>query len=124
IRSADVLSLHVPITPETRHLIRQETIEAMKPQAILLNTSRGGLVKESDLIPALKTGRLAGACLDVSDPEPPLPASELRTLANVVISPHLGGIDSKSMADMADLAARCVVEKLSGREPVNCIVSY
>jgi len=122
IKASDVLSLHVPITSETRHMIRQETIEAMKPGAILLNTSRGGLVKESDLISALKTGRIAGACLDVSDPEPPLPLSELRTLPNVVISPHLGGIDSKSMADMADLAAWCVVEKLSGRDPAHCIV--
>jgi phosphoglycerate dehydrogenase-like enzyme len=123
LQTADVLSLHVPITPETRHLIRSETIAKMPSGAILINTARGGLVHEPDLIAALKSGHIAGACLDVSDPEPPLPDSELRRLPNVVISPHLGGIDSRSMADMADLAAWCVVEKLSGRDPARCIVT-
>ncbi len=123
IRCADVLSLHVPMTPETRHLIRKETIDAMKPGVILLNTSRGGLVNESDLISALNSGRIAAACLDVSDPEPPQPMSQLRSHPNVIMSPHLGGIDSKSMADMAELAAWCVVEKLSGRNPARCIVT-
>ena len=123
LRTSDVLSLHVPITPETRHLIRRETIGQMPAGAILINTARGGLVNEPDLIEALKSGHIAGACLDVSDPEPPRPESELRTMPNVVISPHLGGIDSKSMADMADVAAWCVVEKLGGRDPVRCIVT-
>jgi phosphoglycerate dehydrogenase-like enzyme len=95
----------------------------MPSGAILINTARGGLVHEPDLIAALKSGHIAGACLDVSDPEPPLPDSELRRLPNVVISPHLGGIDSRSMADMADLAAWCIVEKLSGRDPARCIVT-
>lgn len=119
---SDVISLHVPMTPETRHLIRSETIATMKPGVILVNTARGGLIHEPDLIEALQNGTIAGACLDVTDQEPPSKENPLRSMPNVVISPHLGGIDTKSMADMADMAAWCIVETLSGREPAGCLV--
>ena len=121
--TADVLSLHVPMTAETKELVRADSIARMKPGAILINTARGGLVNETDLIAALKSGRLGGACLDVTNPEPPLPGNPLRTLPTCLISPHLGGIDEKSMADMADLAAWCIVEHLAGRTPGHCVVS-
>lgn len=121
--ASDVLSLHVPMTPETKELVRAETIARMKPGAILINTARGALVNETDLVAALQSGRLGGACLDVTNPEPPLPGNPLRTLPNCLISPHLGGIDEKSMADMADLAAWCIVEHLAGRTPAHCVVS-
>ena len=120
--ASDVLSLHVPMTPETKELVRAETIARMKPGAILINTARGGLVNEADLVAALQSGRLGGACLDVTNPEPPLPGNALRKMPNCLISPHLGGIDEKSMADMADLAAWCIVEHLAGRTPGHCVV--
>lgn len=120
---SDVLSLHVPMTPETRELVRTETISRMKKGVILINTARGGLVNEPDMIAALKDGRLGGACLDVTNPEPPLADNPLRRMENVLISPHLGGIDEKSMADMADLAAWCIVEYVAGRVPKHCVVS-
>lgn len=122
LQNSDVISLHVPLIPETRHLIRSETIHVMKDGVIIVNTARGGLISEPDLVEALNSGKIAGACLDVTDPEPPLPDSPLRTMKNVVLSPHLGGIDTKSMADMAEMAAWCIVEQLAGREPVSCVV--
>lgn len=122
IAMSDVISLHVPMTPETRNLVRAETIERMRSGVIIVNTARGGLINEPDLIDALTSGQVAGACLDVTNPEPPVKESRLRTLPNVVLSPHLGGIDTKSMADMADMAAWCIAETISGREPAGCIV--
>jgi len=122
IAASDVLSLHVPMTPQTRHLIRAETIARMKPGAIILNTARGGLIREADMIEALRSGHLGGACLDVTDPEPPLADNPLRRMSNVIDSPHLGGIDTQSMDDMASMAARCVIETLQGRTPLDCLV--
>lgn len=120
---ADVVSLHLPLLSTTRGLIRRETLERMKPGAILINTSRGGLVVEHDLYEALSTGHLAGAGLDVLNQEPPDPLNVLLTLPNVVVSPHVGGIDTRSMEDMATLAAQCVVDLHAGRWPVDCIVN-
>lgn len=122
IAASDILSLHVPMTPETRHLIRAESIARMKPGAIILNTARGGLIREADMIAALQSGHLGGACLDVTDPEPPLAENPLRRMPNVIISPHLGGIDTLSMDDMATMAARCIVETLQGCVPGECLV--
>ena len=87
--SADVVSLHLPLTPSTRHLIGRETIARMRPGAFLINTARGGLVDEAALVEALVTGRLAGAGLDVFETEP-LPAGHpLARLPNVVLTPHI-----------------------------------
>jgi phosphoglycerate dehydrogenase-like enzyme len=123
LAESDVVSLHVPLTPETKHMIRTESIAKMKQGAILLNTARGGLVNEHDLIAALESGRLGGACLDVTDPEPPPPGNPLRCMPNAIVSPHLGGIDTLSMDEMATMAAWCVIETLSGREASGCVVS-
>lgn len=120
---SDVVSLHLPLSPATSGLIRAETIAQMKPGVILINTSRGGLVNETDLYEAILSGRVAGAGLDVLDSEPPEPSNPLLTLPNVVVSPHVGGIDTKSMADMADLAAGCVVALKEGRWPEGCVVN-
>jgi phosphoglycerate dehydrogenase-like enzyme len=122
IEGSDILSLHVPMTPDTRHLVRAETIIRMKRGVILINTARGGLIRETDLVAALESGQIGGACLDVTDPEPPLADNPLRRMSNVILSPHLGGIDTLSMDDMANMAARCVVESLRGQTPVECLV--
>jgi phosphoglycerate dehydrogenase-like enzyme len=110
LRESDIVSLHCPLGPATRHLFNRDAYARMKPTAFLINTARGGVVHEADLHHALVTRTIAGAGLDVLDPEPPDPANPLLGLDNVVISPHIAGIDIKSMADMAEKAARCIVE--------------
>lgn len=88
-RRADVLSIHCPLTEQTAHLIRQETLAWMKPTAFLINTARGGIVREQDLADALNEGRLAGAGLDVLDKEPMSPDTPLKTAENCIITPHI-----------------------------------
>src|SRR5262249_23588249 len=103
--AADVVSLHTPLTDQTRGLINRTTLARMRPGSYLINTARGGLVVEADLAESLKSGHLAGAGLDVLNREPPEPGNPLVGLPGVVLSPHMGGIDVKSMSDMAVLAA-------------------
>jgi len=123
LAEADVVSLHLPATPETRGLINRESLAKMKPGAILLNTARGPLVIEADLLEALNSGQIGGAGLDVFDPEPPLPSNPLLQHPNVVSSPHVAGVDSKSMDDMATLAAQCMVDVAKGTWPIACMVN-
>jgi D-3-phosphoglycerate dehydrogenase len=123
IAEADVVSLHLPLMPSTKDLINRGTLGRMKPGAILLNTSRGGLVNEDDLYESLASGQLAGAGLDVLVSEPPEPGNRLLGLRNVVVSPHLGGIDTKAMADMAELASSCISALRQGRWPAGCVVN-
>lgn len=123
LAESDVVSLHLPLTAATRGLFHREVFAMMKPGAIFLNTARGGLVLEEDLHEALVSGQLAGAGLDVFDPEPPSPANPLLHLPNVVSAPHLGGIDARAMEDMATLAARCIIDLHEGRWPGECVVN-
>jgi phosphoglycerate dehydrogenase-like enzyme len=118
-----VVSLHTPLTEATRGLINRQTLARMRPGSYLINTARGGLVVEADLHEALASGHLAGAGLDVLDPEPPSLDNPLLRLPNLVVSPHLGGIDVKSMNDMADMAAQTVIDLHRGRWPAECIVN-
>lgn len=120
---SDVVSLHCPLTPETRGWFGREVFARMRPGSILINTARGGVVVEPDLMQALESGHLAGAGLDVLDPEPPLPGNPLLQLNTVVTSPHIAGIDTLSMADMANKAAWIVCEIAAGRWPEDCIVN-
>ncbi|MDA1161610.1 MAG: phosphoglycerate dehydrogenase [Planctomycetota bacterium] len=123
ISQADIVSLHMPCTAETTNLINAATLGRMKPGAVLINTSRGGLVDEDALVASLTAGHLSGAGLDVCKVEPLPSDSPLRALDNVVFSPHLGGIDQTALDAMGIVAAECVVDVLSGRWPESCIVN-
>ncbi|MEW4567314.1 phosphoglycerate dehydrogenase [Tautonia sp. JC769] len=123
LAESDVVSLHLPLTEATRNLIDERRIALMKPGAILINTSRGGLVDEAALYQALTNGHLAGAGLDVFQAEPTRADHPLIALPNVVSSPHIAGVDERSMADMAEMAARCIVDLHEGRWPGPCVVN-
>jgi len=123
LAEADVLSLHLPLTPATRDLIDDRRLALMKPSAILINTARGGLVDEAALHRALTEGRLAGAGLDVFQNEPPEPGNALLQLENVVATPHVAGIDRTAMDEMAEMAAQCVIDLSRGAWPEGKVVN-
>ncbi len=115
--AADVLSVHVPLTPETRNLVNIETLSCMKPTAFVVNCARGGIVNEDDLYLALKEGRIAGAGLDCVLGEPPDPDFRLFALENCIITPHTAGMTAESQEAQNMCAARAIDDVLSGREP-------
>ncbi|MEM2954956.1 MAG: hydroxyacid dehydrogenase [Candidatus Nanoarchaeia archaeon] len=96
LRESDIISLHVPLTDETKNMINKETINKMKDGVILVNTARGGLVNENDLVDALKKGKIKYACLDVYQNEPPI-NSPIISLENVLLTPHLGAQTDENM---------------------------
>ena len=114
---SDVVSLHVPLTPDTRHLIGQPELARVKRTAYLVNTTRGPVVDESALAWALKNRMIAGAALDVYEREPEVHA-DLLTLENVVLAPHLGSATIETRTAMADLAARNLIAVLTGEPPL------
>ena len=122
LKQSDVVSLHAPATAETKHLMNSKTLALMKPTAFLLNTARGGLVDETDLAEALRSGKLAGAGLDVFAQEPTPPDHPFYHLDNVVMTPHTGGTDLKSRLDMAELAAQSIVDLSQGKWPAQLVV--
>ncbi|MGB4337878.1 MAG: phosphoglycerate dehydrogenase [Bacillota bacterium] len=111
---SDFVSLHVPLMESTRHIIDDEAISKMKSSAYLINTSRGGIVDEAALYEALKSGRLAGAALDVYEIEPPAPDTPLFTLDNCVCTPHIGARTVESVLRNNLEAVRKVLEVLKG----------
>jgi D-3-phosphoglycerate dehydrogenase len=111
LRESDFVTLHVPLTPETRHMISKRELDLMKPTAVLINTSRGEVVDEAALAKALKKGKIAGACLDVYEQEPPA-ESPLLKLPNVVLTPHLGASTREAQRDAAVLVAKKIKEAL------------
>ena len=115
LRRSDLVTLHAPLTDETRHLVRAETIAMMRPGALLVNTCRGGLVDEGALVEALRSERLGGAALDVFETEPLPGSSPLRQLPNVLLSPHAAWYSAASLAELPVQAARQVVDFLAGR---------
>jgi phosphoglycerate dehydrogenase-like enzyme len=122
LAESDYLSLHVPLTKESEHLINRRTLALMKPTAFLINTARGGLVCEADLLEALQAKRLAGAGLDVFEKEPP-PPSPLLELDSVVLTPHAAGVDLQSRDDMALAAAQAIVALSRGEWPAEQVVN-
>jgi glyoxylate reductase len=122
LATSDVVSLHVPMTSDTHHLIDREALVNMKPSAYLINTSRGPVVNEDALVVALREGLIAGAALDVYEREP-MVNSGLLGLSNVILSPHLGSATHETRTAMADLAARNLMEVLSGNLPITPINS-
>jgi phosphoglycerate dehydrogenase-like enzyme len=113
LRNADMLSLHVPLTDSTHHLIGARELEAMKPSAILVNTSRGAVIDQAALVQALSSGKLLGAALDVLEKEPPEPADPLLRLDNVILSPHAAALTRQSYRSVALFVANEVVKALS-----------
>jgi len=120
---ADYISLHCPLTDETRGLISKETLALMKTEASVINTARGGLVVETDLVNALKAGTIAGAGLDVFEREPTLPDDPFYGLDNVILSPHIAGSDHLSRQAMGIEAANCIIDLSKGRWPGSAVVN-
>jgi phosphoglycerate dehydrogenase-like enzyme len=121
-RESDFLSIHAPMTPESKHTVNAQTLAMMKPTAFLVNTSRGGLVNEADLHAALVSRKIAGAGLDVFEQEPPVGCPLLK-LDNVVLTAHTAGVDWKSRDDMAQSAAQAIVDLSQGKWPAEKIVN-
>jgi len=115
LERADYVSLHVPLTPETRHLVDDAALARMKRSARLVNTARGGVVDQEALRRALTEGRIAGAALDVTDPEP-LPAGDpLLEAPNLIVVPHLGSATVRTREKMAAMAVENLLAALAGR---------
>ena len=117
LATSDVVSLHCPLTPETRHLIDRKALAKMKRSAYLINTARGPVVDEAGLAWALRERLIVGAALDVYEDEPKV-HPDLLALENVVLAPHLGSASTETRTAMADLAVRNVIEVLAGRPPL------
>ncbi|OXM42374.1 2-hydroxyacid dehydrogenase [Amycolatopsis alba] len=117
LKSSDVVSLHCPLTPETRHLIDADALKSMKPGAYLINTTRGPVVHEAALADALEAGEIAGAGLDVFEAEPEV-EPRLLDRENVVLTPHLGSATVETRTAMAVLAAENVASVLTGGKPL------
>ena len=116
LKEADIITLHVPLTPQTRHMIGEREINMMKDGAILINTSRGGVVDEEALYRALVSGKLAGAALDVFEEEPPKGISlKLAQLPNVVATPHIGAQTAEAQRTASELAAKKLIEFFRSR---------
>ncbi|RKX42125.1 MAG: D-glycerate dehydrogenase [Thermotogae bacterium] len=121
LSSSDFISLHVPFTSETHHLIDEKRINMMKPTAVLINTARGAVVDEKALIEALIDRRIWGAGLDVYEFEPRVP-EKLKALDNVVLLPHIGSATVETREKMAIMVAENVIAVLEGKEPPNRVV--
>ena len=120
LSTADFVTLHIPLTLETRHFIGERELQLMKPTAILINAARGAVVDSQALYTALKEGWISGAALDVTDPEPILPDDPLLSLDNLVITPHIGSASIDSRRRTCLLAARNVVAGIQGKRLEAC----
>ncbi len=123
LAEADIVSLHLPAAAESTNLIGAAALAKMKPGSVLINTSRGALVDEDALVAALRSGHLLGAGLDVFKTEPLPPDSPLLALDNVLMLPHVAGLDEESQEATALLAAQSIVDLYQGRWPAECVVN-
>ncbi len=120
LRTSDFISVHVPLTPETHHMINAETLSRMKPTAVLVNTARGPVVDPEALYSALKSRTIFAAALDVTEPEPMPPDHPLLRLSNCLIVPHLGSASKQTRDQMAFLAAQNLIAGLNGERLPHC----
>lgn len=120
LKKSDIISLHVPLTDKTRHLIGKEELDLMKKTAIIVNTSRGPVIDEKALINALKNENIFGAGLDVYEHEPKIP-KEFKLLDNIVILPHVGSATKDTRSNMSMMAAENMIAGLKGKKPPNCV---
>ncbi len=120
LREADIVSLHLPLTKQTYHLLGEKEIDLMKDSAYLINTSRGGVVDEAALVEGLKKGKLAGAAIDTHEYEPEV-NPELCGLPNVILTPHIASSVKQVRDDMARMAAQNIIEALRGGKPPNLV---
>ena len=120
LTESDFISIHVPLTSETHHFIGAKQLKMMKPSAILVNLARGAVVDTEALYEALLKGQIAGAGLDVFDPEPVPPEHPILGLDNVVVLPHIGSASNQSRREMHLLAARNLVAGLQGNRMEEC----
>jgi glyoxylate reductase len=121
LRESDFVSIHVPLSENTKHLVNAEFLARMKPNGILVNTSRGGVLDQVALYDALKSYRIFAAALDVTDPEPLPMDSPLLELENCLIVPHLGSASKHTRDMMAYLAAQNLIAGLKGENLPNCV---
>jgi D-3-phosphoglycerate dehydrogenase len=121
LRRSDYVSIHVPLTDATAKLIGEQEISLMKSSAFLINTSRGGVVDQAALTAALKSRRIAGAALDVTDPEPPARDDPLLALDNVILTPHVAWYSEESREQVTVQAAHEVVRILRGERPLSAV---
>ncbi|WZL73064.1 2-hydroxyacid dehydrogenase [Clostridiaceae bacterium 35-E11] len=116
LKTSDIISLHLPLTDSTRNLINKKKIELMKPTAIIVNTSRGGIINEEDLIEALKNNRILGAGLDCIAQEPVHPGDPILEAPNVTLTPHIGGTSADLIVHMIPLMAENIIGFENGEE--------
>jgi len=120
LRTSDFVSLHCPLNAETKHIMNKDTLKLMKKTAFLINTGRGPLINEADLVEALQAGAIGGAGLDVQEQEPPDESSPLYTLENVILTPHIGWKRVETRQRLMDIVAENVSAFLAG-SPVNVV---
>ena len=121
IKKADFVCINAPLTPETKGILGEEEFKKMKESALLINTSRGGLIKEKDLYKALKSQQISGAALDVLTQEPPSEDNPLLQLKNVIFTPHVGWYSEGSEYELHYKMGKAIVDVLNGGEPDNYV---
>jgi len=121
LKQSDVISIHVPLTPETKHMISKREFNLMGGKPIIVNTSRGGIIDEEELFKALKEEKVSGAGLDVLEDVPPSDENPLLKLKNVVITPHAAFYSEGSIVEMERRVSEEIVRALKGMEPVNIV---
>jgi glyoxylate reductase len=121
LAEADFISLHCALTPETRHVLNEAAFARMKPAAVVINTGRGGLIDQPALLRAVREGRIAGAGLDVTDPEPPAPDDPILAEPRIVVTPHIGSASVAARTAMTRVCVTNLLAALRGEEPPNWV---
>ncbi|MCH8009108.1 MAG: D-glycerate dehydrogenase [Chloroflexi bacterium] len=121
LAQSDFVTVHVPLTPQTRHMFDAQAFDRMKETAIFVNTSRGAVVVEADLQRALESKSIAAAAIDVAETEPVAPRDPMLRLPNLLVTPHIGSASVATRARMADMAIDNLLAALDGKRPANCV---